>query len=183
MISKVNNVCSIIYYNVMSMIVVFDRPIACKNHIWARCVLMEAAKECRRLLLLFEVKMRIVYRYIDLALEVEFHESGFRYFVLINYPTMNIIYLSLPNCSGNFNRFARHQTPWRFTIFGQHCIKRILKYSTHFDSFKISLQTFISLYCSISYRTYCGCTYFQKKIKYCTCESCLTGSVYMRKRI
>ncbi len=144
---------------------------------------MEAAKECRRLLLLFEVKMWTVYRYIDLALEVEFHESGFRYSYSLIYPAMNIIYLSLPNCSGNFNRFARHQTPWRFTTFEQHRIKRILKYSTHFDSFKISLQTFISLYCSISYRTYCGCTYCPEENKILYVWKRLTGSVYMRKRI
>ncbi len=48
---------------------------------------MEGVNECRRLLLLFEAKMFIVYRYINLSLGVEFHESGFCYFVLINLPS------------------------------------------------------------------------------------------------
>ena len=66
------------------------------------------------------------------ALEWSFHESGFFVFRYLSiYPAMNIIYLPLPNCSGNFNRYTR---------FGQRFARRFpqLPHST--------LLSFASLY-------------------------------------
>ncbi len=80
----------------------------------------------------------------DLVLEVEFsweRVSLFRYCYLSIYPAMNISYLPLPICSGNFNRIPRFQ---HITATRKIHIQDIL-------------AIFISLYCSISYRTYRGC--------------------------
>ncbi len=110
--------------------------------------------------------------------------SLFRY--IVSYPAMNIIYLPLPNCSGNFNRNAtpRYAFETRFAT-SSLCKTSNARFNTTSRKFHIQdiLATIILLYRSISYRTYCGCTYYPGEIKYCTCESCLTGSAYMRKRI
>ena len=39
-----------------------------------------------------------------------FMRAGFVFRYLSIYPAMNIIYLPLPNCSGNFNRYALQDT-------------------------------------------------------------------------
>ena len=94
-----------------------------------------------------------------------FMRAGLVILLLVSYPAMNIIIyryltvqvtliaLTLPTL-----RLPLHHA-WTTSH------QEILKYSTHFASFKISLQTFISLYCSISYRTYCGCTYSPEENK------------------
>ena len=56
----------------------------------------------------------------DLALKVEFRESGFRYFVLVIIPSNRILLFIVTNCSGNFNRILR------FTIQRRGIIKIVL---------------------------------------------------------
>ena len=122
---------------------------------------MEVANECRRLLLLFEAKMWIIYRYFDLALEVEFHESGFRYFdtcqvtqqwILFVYRYLTV-QVTLIACATSIAASSL-------------CKTSIARFNTTSRKFHIQdiLATFILLYRSISYRTYCGCTYYPGEI-------------------
>ena len=153
MMLKRNNVRCVMYYDIMLITVIFDRLCCKKPYISSLCINGSCRWMSSFTVIIWGEDVNCLPLF-DLVLEVEFsweRVSLFRYLYLPIYPAMNISYLPLPICSGNFNRF------------------RASALSSHHRNKKIHIQDilaiFISLYCSISYRTYCGCTFCPEENK------------------
>ena len=141
-------------------------------------MLAEAIYKCRHLLLLFwsEVVNYLLLSWLCPWSRV-FMRAGFVIPLLVSYPAMNISYLSLPNCSGNFNRFARHYA--LDNAFELHFVVRVLLHHrlrfNHLPQSRYYLQLLLQYISDWSPGEYCECAFYREN-KLILYNSCLYSS-------